>query len=100
MQINLKEIIQAAKLLEIKLKKESSMILDIETDNYWIVGASEWSDFSKVPDPGVGSLEDDLASIKKAIDRETIISYSEVDALASLLRAISEKLAPVNYEKK
>lgn len=97
MKINLTEIINALKLAELKLQSEEQ-VLDIDSDNYWIISASEWDDFSKDPVPGVGSLQDDLHTIKKALTRGTIISYSEIDSLASLLRAISERLAPVNWE--
>lgn len=98
MEINLTEIINALKLAELKLQGEEQ-VLDIDSDNYWIISASEWGDFSKDPVPGVGSLQDDLDTIKKALTRGTIISYSEIDSLASLLRAISERLAPVNWEE-
>jgi hypothetical protein len=98
MEIDLNEIINALKLVESKLEAEENLV-SIDTDNYWIISASEWDDFSKDPAPSVGSLQDDLEAVKKALKRGAIVSYSEVDSLASILRAISEKIAPVNWDK-
>jgi hypothetical protein len=44
----------------------------------------------------VGSLFDDIKSIKKSIKENEIITYTDFDRLASLLRAISEINAPLN----
>jgi hypothetical protein len=96
MKIHLKEIIDFLKLVELKFQKEQKSYIEIDVDEYWIIDTNEWADFSKVPEPAVGSLEDDLKQVKGALEGQFIASYSEIDSLASLLRAISEELAPTN----
>lgn len=79
-----------------KLKSDKINSIDFNVDEYWIILTSEWNDFEKIPEPAVGSLFDDIKSIKKSIKENEIITYTDFDRLASLLRAISEINAPLN----
>lgn len=58
------------------------------------ISVNEWNDFKNVPSPSVGSLVDDVDCLKKVVSQNIIYSYSEFDRIATVLRAISEKMAP------
>ncbi len=88
------EIEAIFKLVINKLKEDEVSYIEIPDDDYWQVPADQWSDFGTVPEPVVCSLADDFNYLKKAIEASSIISYSDFDRLASLLRIISEKMAP------
>lgn len=68
--------------------------LEIDTDYYWIVTTDEWEDFdSTSPSPAVGSLLDDWTSLQAAL-KNNQITYLDLERLASILRALSETIAP------
>lgn len=93
MEISVKEIIDALRLVEKKLLQENQASVKIEDDNYWVIRTYEWADFSRDPEPSVGFLGDDIKRVQDAVERKMIACYSEVDSLATLLRALSEKFA-------
>jgi hypothetical protein len=92
--ITVSEIELLFKLVVRKLKDDRINEIQINMDKYWIVLSDEWNDFEKTPEPAVGSLLEDAALLKNAIEDNAIHSYSELDRLSSILRYISEVQAP------
>ena len=80
-------------LRKLSIDKIEDILFDM--NEYWIITTDEWNEFKQIPVPAVGSLEEDIRYIKKSIANNEIISYVDLDRLASVLRAISEIKAPV-----
>ncbi|MDD2793851.1 MAG: hypothetical protein PHD73_11775 [Sediminibacterium sp.] len=97
--ITINEIEQMFRLIITKLKNEGFDKIDFDENEYWVISADEMFDFSHAPSPSVGSLNDDVNYMKKAIEEGAVYSYSELDRLASLLKVISEKQAPSIIKK-
>lgn len=83
------------KLIE-KLTDEKVGDIVIENDLYRFVPTDVWSSYEK----NVileGSLFDDIDSLELLLaDSKRFCTYVDFDRIASVLRAISEKLAPVD----
>lgn len=79
-----------------KLQNDNLNQINFNTHEYWFVSTDEWDNFEETPVPIVGSLVDDITYLKRSIEEREIITYSDFDRLASVLRAISEMQAPVN----
>lgn len=97
MEINSIETEQLEKLFNLviqKLRKDNLKHVDFDTQEYWLISTDEWNNFNESPAPLVGSLTDDLLYLKRSIEESEIITYSDFDRIASVLRAISEKQAP------
>ena len=92
--ISLNELAILFRLVIEKLKKDEVYHSDFGMDEYWIIGADEWNDFMKLPEPGVGSLSEDVEYLKEAISEDAMYTYSDLDRVATILRAISEMQAP------
>ena len=75
-----------------KFKKDNISKFIFEYDEYWIILTDEWNKLEEVPKAAVGSLSDDVKFIKSVINEEEMISYLELERLASILRASSENL--------
>lgn len=97
MKLNIKydELVTIFNLILKKL--ENDQVVEIELDNieYWLISAEEWDIGNEKPELGVGSLADDWEGIKKCLKENRVISYIEFDRLSSILRAISQKQAPI-----
>jgi hypothetical protein len=63
-------------------------------DEYWIITADEWNNFKVLPTLCVGSLSEDVQFLKEAISEDAMYTYSDLDRVATILRAISEMQAP------
>ncbi len=87
------EIIFNLILNKLYLDKIDQIVFDM--DKYWIITTDEWNKFGEIPQPAVGSLEEDIKYLKNAIEQNEIVSYVDFDRLASILRAISETEAPI-----
>jgi hypothetical protein len=96
MKISKREIEILFKLISSKLSEDKFEEIDLDKDEYWIIASDEWQDFEGTPNPVVGSLYEDVEFLKKSIDENHIISYSDFDRLAAILRSISENKAPIN----
>lgn len=77
-----------------KLKKDKQHSFRLTMDEYWLILSDEWTNFETEPSLAVGSLSADLHYLKKSMLENDIHSYSDLDRLSSLLRFISEMLAP------
>jgi hypothetical protein len=79
-----------------KLDRENVKEIAIQQDLYRFIPTDEWDSYERNYSIE-GSLFDDLDSLKLLIaDRSRFCSYVDFDRMASILRYISEKLAPVN----
>jgi len=93
-RISVNEIEKLFALIINKLKADDANNFELDLNEYWIVLADQWNNFNGNPQLAIGSLKDDVLYLKRAIEEDEIISYSEFDRLATVLRAISEKEAP------
>ena len=71
-------------LSEIELERE---------DLYWTVLSGDWMDFEKDPDPGVGSLVDDIAYLKRLSSGENPPTSVDLDRIAAVFQLLSERIA-------
>ncbi|MGX5689536.1 hypothetical protein [Arcticibacter tournemirensis] len=78
-----------------KIRTENLLEIQLEMDEYWDIRGDDLGDFSKEPDLSVGSLTDDLHYLKQSLQKKEMISFSDFDRLATLLKAISNKVAPI-----
>ena len=90
----MREIEKIFALVINKLKADDANNFELELNEYWLILPDEWNNFSGNPQLAIGSFKDDILNLKRAIEENEIISYSEFDRLATVLRAISEKQAP------
>ena len=95
-RVTVDEIEILFKLVIEKLKNDKRASIEFNTDEYWIITSDEWDNFKKMPKPAVGSIKEDIEYLKKAIRQGRIYTYSDLDRLATILRAISEIEAPIN----
>lgn len=63
------------------------------SDGYWTVTSPKWRDVYSDPEPAVGSLADDEATLYKLIEDPCRASSVDFERLAHLLRALSDELA-------
>lgn len=77
-----------------RISDDKIEFIDIETDYYWFITSDEWDNFSSTPNMAIGSLIDDWISLQKILRTERMVSYLDYERLASILRAISETIAP------
>lgn len=75
-----------------KLKKDGISNFEFKEDEYWIILTDEWNEFNQTPKPAVGSLVDDTEFLKSVLENNELITYLELERLASVLRAISSQL--------
>ncbi len=92
--ITINEIEILFKLIIDKLEKDHLQYFNFSTDEYWLISADKWNDFKNPPEIVVGSLKDDINYLKKSIVEKEVFTYSDLDRLATVLRAISEQQAP------
>lgn len=95
-KVKMDEIESIFMLLIQRAKNDWIEVIDLETDYYWVITTDEWDDFKSDPSPKpvVGSLYDDWESLKKILSGEHIVTYLDYERFASILRAISETIAP------
>ncbi|MGL5806480.1 MAG: hypothetical protein ACRC2R_26210 [Xenococcaceae cyanobacterium] len=79
-----------------KAKNDKIELVNIETDYYWIITSDDWDDFSSClsPEPCIGSIVDDWNSLQEILKTKQIVTYLDYERLASILRALSETIAP------
>ena len=77
-----------------RISDDKIEFIDIETDYYWFITSDEWDNFSSTPNMAIGSLIDDWISLQKILRTEHMVTYLDYERLASILRAISETIAP------
>ncbi len=93
MRISLAELEQCLNLAFEHLRSEGFESVDSgDLDYYRNVLSDDWSDFSKQPEPAVGSLEDDISALKKLSTGGLVMSAIDLERLAAVLRLLAENL--------
>ena len=93
-EISLDQIRSIVDLLLTKLEADGLKAIALEEDYYWTVIGKEAYDFDAVPEPVVGSLNDDCAELIKTTLDPDRLTYLEFDRFAALLNYISERQMP------
>lgn len=79
-----------------KLRAEKIEQIQLSYDYYKFIPTDEWANVAEDA-VLVGSLVDDIDSLQKVLDdSEAVFTYVDFDRTASILRAVSETLNPVN----
>ena len=96
MKIKTEDLERCFKEIINKLREENIDLIKINTDYYQLISAGQWDNFEYNEDPSVGSLFDDIESLKKMINEQDIpCTYVDFDRVSSVLRAISQENCPV-----
>lgn len=95
-RITVDELKQIFELLFQRIKDDKIEFVDVETDFYWLVTSDEWSNFDSSLKVAVGSLMDDWDSLQEILQNKRIGTYLDYERFASILRVISETIAPSN----
>ena len=93
-RINVNELKQMFDFLVQRINDDNIEFIDVETDFYWLVTSDEWSNFNSSPEAVVGSLVDDWNSLQEVLKSKGIVTYLDYERFASILRAMSETIAP------
>lgn len=92
--ITVNEIKQIFEYLLQRINNDNIESVDVETDYYWLIASDEWDNFESSPEAVVGSLVDDWNSLKEILESNRTATYLDYERFASILRAISETIAP------
>ena len=77
------------------LKEEGITEIDFNVDYYRLIPTDEWENYTE-DITVIGSLDDDIASLKSHITGEDdFMPFVDLDRIASILRAISQKYNPI-----
>ncbi|MEN2773866.1 hypothetical protein ABCY62_02205 [Acetivibrio clariflavus] len=77
-----------------KLEENEFDEIEFDKDNYWYVSSDEREVFSeKLPSLIVGSIADDIQSLKKVLDKTNIPTPVDFDRLGNVLIALGERIS-------
>jgi len=69
--------------------------VELDQDYYLLISSTDWTKVGESnPEPVTGSLIDDWESLEKIATDEHPLMFVDFDRLASILRAVSEKINP------
>ena len=97
MEINIQELKLCFNQILDKLSEDNVDTVELDVDYYREIPTTKWANFKydEAPIEHVGSLYDDIASLKMMINNpEVPCTYVDFDRLASVLRAISQENNP------
>ena len=92
--ITVDEIKRIFECLIQRINNDNIESVEVEIDYYWLITSDEWDNFDSSPEIAVGSLVDDWNSLQEVLESKRIVTYLDYERLASILRAISETIAP------
>lgn len=69
-------------------------------DNYWVVLPSDSVQLDSCPEPAVGSFIEDWNNLKRLVDNPDDALLPDLDAFASVISLVSEKLVPSDHGEK
>lgn len=92
MEIKLKELEKILHLIVKKAHKNGIDTIKLEHDFYWNIDVEQKLNLKKDPKPDVGSLCDDLESLRKVLDKENDLSIIDFERLGNLLTYIGERI--------
>lgn len=93
-RITVDELKQIFELLLQRINNDKIEFVEVETDLYWLITSDEWSNFNSSPEAVVGSLKDDWNSLQEILENKQIVTYLDYERFASILRVMSETIAP------
>ncbi len=93
-RITVDELKQIFEFLLQRINNDKIEFVDVETDFYWLITSDEWSNFDCSPEAVIGSLVDDWDSLQEILENKRIVTYLDYERFASILREISETIAP------
>ena len=71
------------------LNSNDSLDIDCSVDQYWTILSTEQFEFSKVPEPGVGSLDDDISHLRRCLEDRSYFSQIDFDKIAAIFKSLS-----------
>ena len=104
MEIKTEDLERCFKEIINKLRGEQNIdLIEIDTDYYQLIPTNQWDNWEDNWDnfgyngkPDVGSLFDDIESLKKMSNDQNIpCTYADFDRVSSVLRAISQEYCPI-----
>ncbi len=94
MKITVNELKTICELLLDKAEKIGFKEVEFDTDNYWFVSSDERENFTKdTPNLCVGSITDDILSLKGILNKTYPSTPVDFDRLANVLIAIGERIS-------
>jgi len=92
--ITINELKILCQLLLDKAEKIGFKEVEFDVDNYWFVSPDEREVFSEnIPSLSVGSITDDIQSLRKILDKTNPSTPVDFDRLANVLIALGEKIS-------
>jgi len=91
-EIKLKELEEALHLIVKKAHKNGIDIINLDHDFYWSIDAEQKLNLKNDPKPDVGSLCDDLESLKMVLDKKNGLSIIDFERLGNLLIYAGERI--------
>jgi hypothetical protein len=88
--INIKELEQIFSKVLTRLKFEGEEEFTLEDDFYKLIPTEKWTSFGETDTVHLGSLSDDISSLKKLVYDDGLCTFVDFDRLASVLRGISQ----------
>lgn len=93
MEIKLSQLLAIAdKVFDSYFERGVHVVEAPPIDEYWVVEAPDWTDFSHEPKISVGSLRDDVEHLKKVLDGEMPTAV-DFDRLAAVFRVVADSLS-------
>lgn len=94
MKISVEELKRMYDIIIDKAINSGFIEIEIDTDYYWTVLPNEREGFnSGAPEPGVGSIIDDIENLRKVLKGENPPTCVDFDRLANILIAIGERIS-------
>lgn len=94
MKVTIDELKELFDILTDRAIKSGIEEIDIDTDNYWFISSDEREDFKTAsPNICVGSLFDDMDSLRKVFNGDNIPTPVDFDRLANVIIAVGERIS-------
>ena len=95
MKIKIDQLDAIFKEVVLKLKFYEIDSIELDEDYYLLISSADWVKIAEPdPEPVTGSLVDDWNMLEKVVTGDNPMTFVDFDRLASILRAISQKLNP------
>lgn len=94
MKVKLNELKYSCDILINKAKDSGFDEIEIDSDNYWLISSDEREEFSSdTPNLCVGSINDDIESLKNILEGINPPTPVDFDRLANLLIAVGQRIS-------
>lgn len=97
MKVKLSELQHICEILLKKAEESGFNQIEMDFDNYWLISSDEREKFgSNTPTMCVGSIYDDIDSLKKILNGINAPSPVDFDRLANILIAVGQRISNSN----